>query len=185
MEADAPADDQAPPRNWWRVAVLLFAECAAALLVVLLFTGLVLSTSYRPNQAGESMQDVHRISAGLLVCVGLAALVAAIGWTVSARRRPWSAAPASALFGAVVAASFTGYLLPWDQLALWSVTVGSDVDGVWSAAFDDGVRFVLVGGAEISPSTYRFWVIAHLGLALAAVVALVILVRQGRRRADE
>ena len=40
--------------------------------------------------------------------------------------------------------SFTGYLLPWDQLALWAVTVGTNMMG-YTPVFGDQVRFVLLG----------------------------------------
>ena len=42
--------------------------------------------------------------------------------------------------------SFTGYLLPWDQLALWAVTVGTNMIG-YTPVFGSQVRFVLLGGA--------------------------------------
>ena len=44
--------------------------------------------------------------------------------------------------------SFTGYLLPWDQLALWAVTVGTNMMG-YTPVFGSQVRFVLLGGVEI------------------------------------
>ena len=44
--------------------------------------------------------------------------------------------------------SFTGYLLPWDQLALWAVTVGTNMMG-YTPVFGSQVRFVLLGGKEI------------------------------------
>ncbi len=40
--------------------------------------------------------------------------------------------------------SFTGYLLPWDQLALWAVTVGTNMMG-YTPVFGNEVRFVLLG----------------------------------------
>jgi quinol-cytochrome oxidoreductase complex cytochrome b subunit len=47
--------------------------------------------------------------------------------------------------------SFTGYLLPWDQLALWAVTVGTNMMG-FTPVFGDQVQFVLLGGVEIGPT---------------------------------
>ena len=44
--------------------------------------------------------------------------------------------------------SFTGYLLPWDQLALWAVTVGTNMMG-YTPVLGTQVRFVLLGGKEI------------------------------------
>ena len=46
--------------------------------------------------------------------------------------------------------SFTGYLLPWDQLALWAVTVGTNMMG-YTPVFGQEVRFVLLGGPRSVP----------------------------------
>src|SRR6202044_382880 len=47
--------------------------------------------------------------------------------------------------------SFTGYLLPWDQLALWAVTVGTNMMG-YTPVFGSQVNFVLIGGSTIGSS---------------------------------
>lgn len=183
LGADAGSRPVAGWRNGWKLVVLVTAIVGAGLLVVLVVTGIILANSYRPNEVDDATRDLHRMSSALLVINALVTLVSAIGWTVTAGRRRWAVAPAGLLFGAVVAASITGFLLPWDQLGLFAVTVG-DLDGVWHAAFDDGVRFVLIGGAEISPSTYRRSVIAHFGLGAAAVVLVGALLWPVRGRAD-
>ena len=41
--------------------------------------------------------------------------------------------------------SFTGYLLPWDQLAFWAVTVGSNIVA-YMPWLGEKVRFLLLGG---------------------------------------
>ena len=59
-----------------------------------------------------------------------------------------------------LALSFTGYLLPWDQLAYWAVTVGTNMIG-YTPVFGDQVRFVLLGGAEIGTDTLLRWYVLH------------------------
>jgi quinol-cytochrome oxidoreductase complex cytochrome b subunit len=55
--------------------------------------------------------------------------------------------------------SFTGYLLPWDQLAYWAVTVGTNIARA-VPVFGDDVRFFLLGGHEINQNTLiRFYVL--------------------------
>ena len=56
--------------------------------------------------------------------------------------------------------SFTGYLLPWDQLALWAVTVGTNMMG-YTPVFGEQVRFVLLGGVEIGTDTLLRWYVLH------------------------
>ena len=63
--------------------------------------------------------------------------------------------------------SFTGYLLPWDQLAIWAVAVGTSMMG-YTPVLGDQVRFVLLGSVEIGPSTLIRWYVLHV-LALPFV----------------
>jgi cytochrome b6 len=84
--------------------------------------------------------------------------------------------------------SWTGYLLPWDQLALWAVTVGSKMAEAspligYSGPFgkemgmrvDNDIRFMLLGGTVVGQSTLlRFYVLHCVGLPLLATLFLVI-----------
>jgi len=77
--------------------------------------------------------------------------------------------------------SFTGYLLPWDQLAFWAITVGTNMirsmpfighEGPFSFVdkYND-VRFMLLGGTEIGANALlRFYVLHIMVLPLAAVI---------------
>lgn len=70
--------------------------------------------------------------------------------------------------------SFTGYLLPWDQLALWAITVGTNIGG--SAPVLGGqVRFVLIGGFEVGPNALiRFYTLHVIGLPLLAAIFMSV-----------
>ena len=55
--------------------------------------------------------------------------------------------------------SFTGYLLPWDQLALWAVTVGTNMAGA-VPLIGEKIRYVLLGGDTVDQATLlRFYVL--------------------------
>ena len=70
--------------------------------------------------------------------------------------------------------SFTGYLLPWDQLALWAVTVGGNMAG-FVPVFGDQVTFALLGGVEITGATLlRFYVLHVLFLPFILVVFMAV-----------
>ena len=71
------------------------------------------------------------------------------------------------------AASYTGTLLPWDQLALWSVTVGSNIRGV-QAIYDDEVKYILIGSREVHPARTSSWSITHVALGVLAGVAVLL-----------
>jgi quinol-cytochrome oxidoreductase complex cytochrome b subunit len=70
--------------------------------------------------------------------------------------------------------SFTGYLLPWDQLALWAVTVGGSMAG-FTPVFGAQVTFGLLGGVEISGATLlRFYVLHVLFLPFIIVIFMAV-----------
>lgn len=98
--------------------------------------------------------------------------------------------------------SFTGYLLPWDQLAIWAITVGSNmaratpflgyegpgatllnVGGVDLITSGSDARFLLLGGRVVGETTLlRFYVLHCIALPLA--VALLIAIHFWRVRKD-
>ncbi len=98
--------------------------------------------------------------------------------------------------------SFTGYLLPWDQLAIWAITVGSNmaratplmgyegpgskflsINGVDLIHSGSDARFLLLGGRFVGETTLlRFYVLHCVALPLAA--ALLIAVHFWRVRKD-
>src|SRR5437667_10575709 len=70
--------------------------------------------------------------------------------------------------------SYTGYLLPWDQLALWAVTVG--VNMVGSTPFlGDFIKFLLIGDYQVGQNALiRFYTLHVIGLPLALSVFLAV-----------
>jgi len=88
--------------------------------------------------------------------------------------------------------SFTGYLLPWDQLAIWAITVGSNmaraspflgyegpgatllqVGGVQMIHSGSDARFILLGGRFVSGDTLlRFYVLHCVAIPLAVGVLI-------------
>jgi quinol-cytochrome oxidoreductase complex cytochrome b subunit len=74
------------------------------------------------------------------------------------------------MFFATLLLSFTGYLLPWDQLAFWAVTVGTSI--VSSAPLAGTImRQALIGGREIGEATLvRFYLLHIVALPIAMAV---------------
>jgi quinol-cytochrome oxidoreductase complex cytochrome b subunit len=73
-----------------------------------------------------------------------------------------------------LALSFTGYLLPWDQLAFWAITVGTSIVAYFPV-LGPGVRYLLLGGHEIGQAALLRFYVLHclvLPLAMAFLVAL-------------
>jgi len=67
--------------------------------------------------------------------------------------------------------SFTGYLLPWDQLAFWAITVGTNIAGA-VPLIGEAIREFLLGGTQIGQATLIRFYVLHVGLLPMAVVAI-------------
>jgi cytochrome b6 len=70
--------------------------------------------------------------------------------------------------------SYTGYLLPWDQLAFWAITVGTNIIA-YVPLFGHPIRFLLLGGNLIGENALlRFYVLHCVILPLIAGVLIAI-----------
>ena len=86
------------------------------------------------------------------------------------------------LFLLTLLLSFTGYLLPWDQLAFWAVTVGTTIGGA-APIVGDQVNLLLLGDAQIGGNTLIRWYTLHV-IALPLLLAVFLAVHFWRVRQD-
>ncbi|MBW7995615.1 MAG: DUF4405 domain-containing protein [Candidatus Glassbacteria bacterium] len=78
--------------------------------------------------------------------------------------------------------SYTGYLLPWDQLAYWGVSVGTNMMKA-VPVFGEKIRFLLIGGNIISANALLRFYVLHC-VILPLIMALLIGVHFWRIRKD-
>ncbi len=121
---------------------------------------------------GQYFRNVHRWSAHLMVLV-VAAHMARVfyrGAYKSPKEFNWVIGVM--LLVLTLLLSFTGYLLPWDQLAYWAVTVGASMAG-FVPLFGETIKGILLGGDTVGSATLlRFYVLHVAVLPLAVVVLL-------------
>ena len=86
------------------------------------------------------------------------------------------------LFVLTLLLSFTGYLLPWDQLAFWAITVGTTMIGS-APVLGDESKFLLLGGFSVGPNALIRFYTLHV-IALPLVLALFLSVHFWRIRRD-
>ena len=169
-----------------------------ALFLIQGVTGILLSLYYKPTpeQAYESIlfimnnvqfgwliRSVHSWSASLMIafCVAHMLRVFITASYKNPRELNWVAGVVLLLL--TLAFGFTGYLLPWDQKALWGSTVGSEILGA-VPLIGEALLGLLRGGLEITGLTLtRFYGIHMLVLPVLAFLFLavhfVIIRRQG------
>lgn len=78
--------------------------------------------------------------------------------------------------------SYTGYLLPWDQLAFWAVSVGSNMIKT-TPLIGENIRFLLLGGNVISENALLRFYVLH-SVVIPIVVTVLIGVHFWRIRKD-
>ncbi len=142
------------------------------LFLILLLTGLLLSSHYTPSEAGayRSIQRLHREVplgsmlraahhwAGNLMVVTIVLHMLRVfitGAYKNPRELHWIAG--SLLLLLTLSFGFTGYLLPWDQKAYWATVVGTNMLG--SIPLIGGpLADLMRGGREVGGQTLlRFY----------------------------
>jgi len=161
---------------------------AATLVLMLITTGILLMFRYEPTvgQAytsikaletevmfGALVRAIHHWSANLLLivtCLHLARVFLTGGFK-QGRTSTWVAGMGLLLL--VVAFNFTGYLLPWDQLAYWAITVSTSLINYLPLVGPVISRFILAGpevGQAALSNFYAFHV-AVLPILLLVMMA--------------
>ncbi len=92
--------------------------------------------------------------------------------------------------------SWTGYLLPWDQLALWAITVGTKMAEATpligsagpfgpqlGATLQNDVKFMLIGGTVVGENALLRFYVLHCVL-LPIILSLFLIVHFWRIRKD-
>jgi quinol-cytochrome oxidoreductase complex cytochrome b subunit len=169
------------------------------LFLIMVFTGVILMIYYTPSvdaaywsvkdiiyvvPGGRIIRNMHRwASQGMVIVVFLHLLrVFFTGSYLGNRSLNWVIGVV--LLIVVLLSNFSGYLLPWDQLAYWAVTIGSniaasareltDLLGV-TPVFDPGgfMKKLLIGGESVGqPALSRFFALHVIFLPLSMLVLL-------------
>jgi quinol-cytochrome oxidoreductase complex cytochrome b subunit len=79
-------------------------------------------------------------------------------------------------------ASFTGYLLPWDQLSFWAITVGTNIAG-YAPGAGPVMREILLGGGEVGQNAIIRFYTLHVAL-LPLLITLLVSIHFWRVRKD-
>jgi len=131
---------------------------------------------------GQFLRNIHRWSAHLMVLTVAAHMARVFYRGAYKHPREFNWVIGVMLLVLTALLSFTGYLLPWDQLSYWAVRVGSSMAG-FVPLIGNPVQRLLLGGPEVaSPTLLRFYVL-HVAL-LPAVVTVLIAIHLWRWRKD-
>ena len=167
------------------------------LFVILVLTGIALMFYYVPatSQAYDRMLDLrgsvafgtilrnmHRWSAHGMVAVVFLHMCRVFFTGAYKKPREFNWVIGVVLFLLTLLLSFTGYLLPWDQLAFWAITVGTAIAG-YAPLIGKEIQFLLMGGNSVGQEALLRFYVLHVAV-LPAVISVVIAVHFWRIRKD-
>jgi quinol-cytochrome oxidoreductase complex cytochrome b subunit len=156
-------------------------------MLVLVATGVLLMFYYHPSvpQAfrdmkelafvvdnGVFLRNLHRWSAHLMVLAAMGHMLRVFYHGAYRPPRQFNWVIGVFLLLVTLLLSYTGYLLPWDQLAFWGVSVGTNM-AKEAPLVGEKVRFLLLGGNVVSENALLRFYVLH---CVVLPVALVLLV---------
>lgn len=184
----------------WSTTMGLGIATTAAFLITLV-TGVLLMFYYKPYPdvayqsikdihfivpTGRLIRNIHRWAANVMVVTVILHMARAF-YTASYRKpREFNWFIGWGLLVTTLALSFTGYLLPWDQLAYWAITIGANIaqspreitDAMGITEWIDigGLQRELLLGSDVvgEEALIRFYLlhVMILPLVLAALMAV-------------
>jgi quinol-cytochrome oxidoreductase complex cytochrome b subunit len=184
----------------WRSTWGLGITAMAAFLITLV-TGVLLMFYYKPYPevaylsikdihfvvpTGRFIRNIHRWAANLMVVAVLLHMARAFYTAAYRAPREFNWLIGMALLVTTLGLSFTGYLLPWDQLAFWAITIGANIAqsprevtdalGI-TQVFDPGglQKLLLLGSDQVGEEALIRFYLLHvmvLPLVLAALAAV-------------
>lgn len=167
------------------------------LFVILTVTGVLLMFYYVPSTTqaydrmldlrgsvafGTFLRNMHRWAAhGMVAAVFLH--MCRVFFTGSYKKpREFNWVIGVLLFLLTLFLSFTGYLLPWDQLAFWAITVGTAIAG-YAPVFGEEIRFLLLGDTTVGQEALLRFYVLHVAV-LPLITTLLIAIHFWRIRKD-
>lgn len=157
------------------------------LFLILTVTGVLLMFYYVPSTTqaydrmldlrgsvafGDFLRNMHRWSAhGMVAAVFLH--MCRVFFTGSYKKpREFNWVLGVGLFLLTLFLSFTGYLLPWDQLAFWAITVGTAIAG-YAPVFGEQIRFLLLGDTTVGQEALLRFYVLHVAVLPIAMVTMI------------
>ena len=160
---------------------------AALLFVIQVFTGILLRFAYDPTPAnaydsilfiqsnilfGQWIRNIHHLSGMLFVLVTFLHLVRTFYSQSYYKPRRLNWVIGVGLLLTVILSNFTGYLLPWDQLSYWAITVSTSMLEYFPLVGNWMVGMVR-GGPDVGSATLLNFYTFHTGILPVLLLILM------------
>lgn len=131
---------------------------------------------------GQLLRNMHRWGAHLMVITTVLHMVRVFYTGAYKPPREFNWVVGVVLLILTLGASFTGYLLPWDQLSYWAITVGTSVAS-YEPLMGATIKQMLLGGPEVGQEALTRFYALHIML-IPLLLGLLISLHVWRVRKD-
>ncbi len=167
------------------------------LFLALTVTGLYLMFFYVPSVSsayddilsieasvafGSFVRNMHRWAAHLMVLTVFLHMIRVFYHGAYKPPREFNWVVGVVLLFCTLWLSFTGYLLPWDQIAFWAITVGTQM-AQYAPILGPETGFFLLGGIQVGEDTLLRFYVMHV-IAFPLITAIFLIVHFWRIRKD-
>ena len=163
------------------ISFFLFLALTLTGLYLMFFYVPSISRAYQDIQVieasvafGSFVRNMHRWAAHLMVLTVFLHMIRVFYHGAYKPPREFNWVVGVVLLFCTLLLSFTGYLLPWDQIAFWAITVGTQM-AVYAPLIGAETSFILLGGIQVGQDTLlRFYVLHVIALPLITAIFLVV-----------
>ncbi len=180
-----------PPRFAKRSLQLTYSYALGVLAIVLFLmlavTGMLLMFAYTPSPdeayasmealksevwLGQLVRNLHHWSGNLLLIVAVLHMLRVFYTATFHPPREFNWILGLILLALIAMSNFTGYLMPWDQLSYWAVTIATSMLNYIPLIGEDISR-LLLGGSEVGASTLRTFFAFHVVIFPPLMVIII------------
>lgn len=170
---------------------------ATCLFLNLIFTGVWLMFYYFPSATeaygrmldlrssvdfGFVLRNVHKWSAEAMVFIAVLHMARVFFTGAYKPPREFNWVIGIILLLLTLGLSFTGYLLPWDQLAFWAITVGTSIAG-YAPILGEPIRKFLLGSDNVGQEALVRFYVLHV-VILPGLLSIFLAIHFWRIRKD-
>src|SRR5574341_417565 len=157
--------------------------------LILVGTGIFLAMYYKPTPAeayksvehimtavpmGSLVRSVHSWAANMMIAAVMLHMIRIYFMGAYKKPRELNWVVGISLLLITTTFGFSGYLLPWDQLAFWATKIGTGIAGS-IPVMGEYISLILVGGTDIGAETLTRFFAIHVLILPAAIAALLLL----------
>jgi quinol-cytochrome oxidoreductase complex cytochrome b subunit len=163
---------------------------SVGLFIVLTVTGALLMLYYRVSvpqaytdmkdlqfvvSSGQFLRNMHRWSAHAMVAVVFLHMLRVFYRGSYRPPKQFNWVIGVILLLVTILLSYTGYLLPWDQLSFWGISVGTNMVRAIPFGLGEKISFLLLGGNIVGENALvRFYVLHCFIIPVAAMILMGI-----------